>query len=90
MQLVYVRSDHNTTPFLICMLWRLKRAVVKVVMEIPTYPYDQEYKGLPWAYRRVLMADKCLRGLMATPIDKFVTFSDHKTIFGPPTIQISN
>ena len=90
MQLVYVRSDHNTTPFLICMLWRLKRAGVKVVMEIPTYPYDQEYKGLPWAYRRVLMADKCLRGLMATQIDKFVTFSDHKTIFGRPTIQISN
>ena len=89
-QLVYVRSDHNTTPFLICMLWRLKRAGVKVVMEIPTYPYDQEYKGLPWAYRRVLMADKCLRGLMATQIDKFVTFSDHKTIFGRPTIQISN
>lgn len=59
-------------------------------MEIPTYPYDQEYKGLPWAYRRVLMADKCLRGLMATQIDKFVTFSDHKTIFGRPTIQISN
>lgn len=87
---VYIRSDHNTTPFLILLLWRLKRIGSKVVMEIPTYPYDQEYRGLPMGYQRVIMLDKCLRRFMARYVDKIVTFSNHKIIFGRPTIQIAN
>ncbi|WP_455585941.1 glycosyltransferase family 4 protein [Bacteroides sp.] len=87
---VYVRSDHNTTPFLIHLLRQLKRAGSKVVMEIPTYPYDQEYRGLPLGYQRVILMDKCLRRLMTRYVDKIVTFSNHTTIFGRPTIQIAN
>lgn len=88
--LVYVRSDHNTTPFLIRLLQRLHCAGSKVVMEIPTYPYDQEYKGLPWGYQRVIFMDKMLRRFMARYIDKIVTFSSHTAIFGRPTIRIAN
>lgn len=88
--LVYIRSDHNTTPFLIRLLQRLHRAGSKVVMEIPTYPYDQEYKDLSFGYQRVIFIDKLLRGFMARHIDKFVTFSNHTTIFGRPTIRIAN
>ncbi|MCD8081105.1 MAG: glycosyltransferase family 4 protein [Bacteroides sp.] len=86
----YIRSDHNTTPFLIHMLRRLHRHGIKIALEIPTYPYDQEYKGLSFAYQRVLFIDKCLRGTMARYVDKIVTFSDHEQIFGRPTIRISN
>ncbi|MCC8187538.1 MAG: glycosyltransferase family 1 protein [Bacteroides sp.] len=86
----YIRSDHNTTPFLIHMLRRLHRHGIRTALEIPTYPYDQEYKGLSFAYQRVLFMDKCLRGIMARYIDKIVTFSDHEKIFGRPTIRISN
>lgn len=89
--LVYVRCDHNTTPFIINLYRRLQRkGGIKVVMEVPTYPYDQEYKNLPLSYQRVLLADKCLRGWMAKYIDKIVTFSDDKEIFGRPTIRIAN
>ncbi|MFR2070378.1 MAG: glycosyltransferase family 4 protein [Bacteroides nordii] len=87
---IYIRSDHNTTPFLINLLRKLKKMGCKIVMEIPTYPYDQEYKGLPFGYQRVLFADKCLRRFMAMHIDKVVTFSNHETIFGRPTIRIAN
>lgn len=87
---VYARSDHNTTPFLINLYRKLQRQKIKVVMEIPTYPYDQEYKGLPFGYQRVLFVDKCLRQLMARYINKIVTFSADKTIFGCPTIRIAN
>lgn len=87
---IYIRSDHNTTPFLIFMLRELKRTGVKILMEIPTYPYDLEYKGLPFAYQWVLFMDKILRNTMAKYLDKIVTFSDHKKIFGCSTIQISN
>lgn len=89
-ELVYVRSDHNTTPFLIHLLWNLKKNGARIVMEIPTYPYDQEYKGLSFAYQRVLYIDKCLRHFMVRYVDKIVTFSNHSKIFGTPTIRIAN
>lgn len=89
-QQIYIRSDHNTTPFLINLLRNLKNMGCKIAMEIPTYPYDQEYKGLSFGYQRVIFMDKCLRNFMATYIDKIVTFSNHTTIFGRPTISIAN
>lgn len=88
--IVYVRSDHNTTPFLIRLFRKLKRKGVKIALEIPTYPYDQEYKGLSFAYQRVLLMDKCLRKRMAQYVEKIVTFSNDPIIFGRPTIRIAN
>lgn len=87
---IYIRCDHHTTPFLINMLRRLKKSGCKIAMEIPTYPYDQEYKDLGWEYKRSFYLDKLLRGTMAKSIDKMVTFSSHDTIFGRPTIRIAN
>ena len=40
---VYIRSNHNASPFTIKMVKQMKRYGMKVVMEIPTYPYDHEY-----------------------------------------------
>lgn len=87
---VYARSDHNTTPFLVNLYRLLKKKGIKIVVEIPTYPYDQEYKDLPFSYQRVLLMDKCLRGFMSRYIDKYVTFSNDSVIFGRPTIMIAN
>ena len=87
---VYIRCDHNTTPFLINLISKFKKTGIKVVMEIPTYPYDQEYKGLDWSYQPAFLLDKALRGLLFKHIDKVVTFSDHEIIFNRPTIRISN
>ncbi len=87
---IYMRYDHNANPFTIYMLNRLKKHNVKVIMEIPTYPYDQEYKGLPMPYQRILFIDKCFRKILAKKIDKVVTFSDYRTIWERPTIRISN
>lgn len=87
---IYIRSDHNTTPFLINLLRKLKKIGCGIVMEIPTYPYDQEYKGLSSGYQRVIFMDKCLRRFMSMYIDQIITFSNHRTIFGRPTIRIAN
>ena len=38
---IYVRSDHNTTPFLIHLYRKLKQKGIKIALEIPTYPYDK-------------------------------------------------
>lgn len=87
---VYVRYVHNANPFNIRLMKKLKKMGVGVVMEIPTYPYDQEYKGLPFLYQRILFFDKLYRKKLASYVDKIVTFSDFSTIWGRPTIRISN
>ena len=86
--LVYIRSDHNANPFTIRLARKIKKAGIHVVMEIPTYPYDQEYVSFN---RKIqLLVDQCFRKLLAKYVDRIITFSNYKTIFGTPTIQISN
>lgn len=85
---VYIRSNHNANPFTIRMVKRMKKADMKVVMEIPTYPYDQEYFNK--AMRRQLIQDKLFRKLFAKQLDAIVTFAEEDFIFGQQTIKISN
>jgi Glycosyltransferase len=88
--LLYVRYDHNANPYLIHALKKIKNSGVKIVMEIPTYPYDNEYKGLPLSFQINLIIDKYFRLKLAKQIHKIVTFSKYKEIFGVSTINISN
>jgi len=86
--LVYIRSLHNANPFTIHLVKKLKEGGAKVVMEIPTYPYDQEYATPKMKLN--LAIDRCFRNRMAKKLDAIVTFSNQKTIFGQKTIRISN
>ena len=85
---VYIRSNHNANPFTINMVRRMKKVGMKVVMEIPTYPYDQEYFNK--SMRRQLIQDKLFRNIFAKQLDAIVTFSEEYYIFGQQTIRISN
>ena len=87
-EFVYIRSNHNANPFTINMVKRMKKVGMKVVMEIPTYPYDQEYFNK--SMRRQLIQDKLFRNLFAKQLDAIVTFSEEDIIFGQQTIRISN
>lgn len=89
-EFIYIRYVHNASPFTIRLIKQLKKNGARIVMEIPTYPYDQEYKGLPFPYQRILFFDKCFRERLAKHIDKIVTFSDYEMIWNRPTIRISN
>lgn len=83
---VYIRSNHNANPFTIHFVKRLKQIGIRIVMEIPTYPYDHEYLGR----ERELFVDRLFRKQLCKHIDRIVTFSNEGTIFGCPTIRISN
>lgn len=85
---VYIRSYHNANPFTIRLVKQLKRQGARVVMEIPTYPYDQEY--VTPGMKAELMIDRLFRHRLAHALDAIVTFSDDREIFGAPTIRISN
>jgi PST family polysaccharide transporter len=86
--LVYIRSYHNANPFVIQLVSRLRRAGAKVVMEIPTYPYDNEYSVNP--FRSGIAIDRLFRRRLARQLDGLVTFSAAESIFGQRTIRISN
>lgn len=85
---VYIRSYHNANPFTIRMVNRMRSHGAKVVMEIPTYPYDQEYTTR--SMKLELFVDRSFRHRLAAALDGIITFSNEKQIFGRPTIRISN
>ena len=85
---IYIRSYHNANPFTIHFVRKLKKTGAKVVMEIPTYPYDQEY--ITARMKLDLLVDKCFRQRMAKTMNAIVTFSNAPVIFGQHTIRISN
>lgn len=85
---VYIRSNHNANPFTIRMVKRMKEAGIRAAMEIPTYPYDQEYFNK--SMRRQLIQDKLFRYQFANQLDAIVTFTEEDFIFGQKTIKISN
>ena len=87
-EIVYIRSNHNANPFTIRMVKQMKKAGMKVVMEIPTYPYDSEYEAQGMG--RQIFQDKLFRKQLAKHLDAIVTFSDYEQIFGQRTIRISN
>lgn len=87
---VYMRSDHNANPFLIRWASRMRREGVRVVMEIPTYPYDSEYRHASAAVKAWLLNDRLFRKALARRLRYMVTFTDRKEVFGAPAICISN
>lgn len=85
---VYIRSDHNANPFTIHLVKNIRRLGIKVLMEIPTFPYDQEYDTCKMKLE--LAVDKLFRRQLAKQLNAWVTFTDVKCIFGQQTIRISN
>lgn len=87
---LYIRSFHNANPLLIRMIKKISGSGIKIVMEIPTYPYDFEYKNISLSDHIRITIDKIFRRQLAKYINHIVTFANEKTIFGIPAINISN
>ena len=85
---VYVRYN-KADPYFISIVKTLKGYGAKIVVEIPTYPYDNECKGCI-RDRAVLCVDKIYRNKIQKYIDSFASYSADKTIFGAPSIRIIN
>lgn len=85
---IYIRTYHNANPFTIRLVKQLKARGVNTILEIPTYPYDQEYQSR--SEKMQLAIDRLFRHRFCRYIDRIVTFSDDTEIFGRPTLRISN
>jgi len=95
--LVYIRYNYFASPFFIFFLWKLKQNNVKVVLEIPTYPYDAELpkisslidiKGVLTHFTSYV--EKLSRRFFVNVIDNIASFTNEQQIFGVDVISISN
>jgi len=89
-KLVYIRYIHFANPFFISFLRKLKKSGIKILLEIPTYPYDQEYRNLKFTSKIVLLIEKLSRRKFKKYVTQVITLTRHTTIFGIPAIPISN
>ena len=89
-KMVYARSFMNASPVLVRLFGKLNKQDIKCVTEIPTYPYDHEFKGYPLKYKIPLYIDMMFRRALAAKMEAIVTFSNKESIFGKRTICISN
>ena len=89
-EFLYIRHDLNANPLLVGWLRRVRRLKVHIALEIPTYPYDAEFRESGWKEKVQLQIDRLFRHSLARQVDRIVTFSDDDEIFGQKTIRISN
>lgn len=87
---VYIRHYANANPFLISFVKRLRKNGILVILEIPTYPYDTEFKEAVLEDRIKHRIDRMYRQQLGENLNYICTFSDDEQIFGCPTIRISN
>lgn len=66
-----------------------KKVTQIILVEIPTYPYDMEL-GKSIKDRVFLLIDKVYRRKLKKYVDRFVTYSLDKEIYGQKTISIVN
>lgn len=88
--LLYIRSAHNANPFINKMVRKVHNKGVKIVMEIPTYPYEGEFANSPFKNKLRLKLDILCRTTMMKYLDHIVSFTDLPTILGVHNISISN
>ena len=67
---------------------KIRNAYCKILYELPTYPYDKEHKM--FSQKIHLFIDKLFRVKLRKYVDRIITVSDDKNIFGVPTINIIN
>ena len=77
-------------PWLITVLQDMKKKGARILMELPTYPYEGElsHTGLKGDF--VAALDRKYRKKLKTAVDKIVTFSEDEEIFGIKTIRTCN
>jgi hypothetical protein len=87
---VYIRYSHFANPFFIHFLKNLKKRGVLILMEIPTFPYDNEYINVKFSTRIIKRIEEFYLLYFYKYVDRMVTFSIANKIFNVKTITIHN
>ena len=87
---VYIRYTHFANPFFNRFLKNLKKRGVVVILEVPTFPYDQEYVNLSVSQKIIKRTEEIYRKRFKNLVDLVVSYTDVDAIFGVKTIKINN
>ncbi|MCI6032776.1 glycosyltransferase [Fusobacterium varium] len=87
---IYIRYTHFSNYFFNRFLKKLKKSNLIIFLEIPTYPYDMEYKNITGCRKIKFLIEKYYRNRMGKNINRIITFSNDDKIFGIKTIKMSN
>ena len=87
---LYVRHNLNANPFLVSFFKSINKNNINIILEIPTYPYDNEFIHASWKDRLQNYIDKLYRNCLSKTLYRIVTFTDFSQIWGIQTINISN
>jgi hypothetical protein len=85
----YIRHYSITFSFIGLLKYIHKHGNAKIILELPTYPYDKEYTNSINNYIKLLI-DIILRRSLKKYVNRITTFSNGDTIFGIKTIKIVN
>ncbi len=87
---IYIRKMWFMDGDLILFLKKVKSLYpsIKILLEIPTYPYDKEGKKIDMIPLKI--KDKKWRKQLKYYVDRIITYSDHDSIFEIKTIKTSN
>ncbi|MFH6572546.1 glycosyltransferase [Aeromonas caviae] len=87
---VYMRYTHFSNPFIYILVKKLSKLGVRMYIEVPTYPYDDEYQfSLKPDYLRFII-DVLFRKKVFSFVDNVITFSNEDLIFERQTLKLSN
>lgn len=86
---IYLRRPYFMSEKFISFLQKVKKQKTTIIMEIPTYPYDLELRR-PIKLLPFYIKDKHYRKKLIGLVDRLVTLTEDKEIFGIETLRISN
>lgn len=88
---IYLRRPFVMTGYMRNVLKQIKEnnPKIKIILELPTYPYDQEIAHFKLS-KPFLLRDRYNRNRLKGVVDRIATLSEDKEIFGIPTIKIIN
>ncbi|MEZ2295896.1 hypothetical protein [Variovorax sp. RCC_210] len=89
-EFLYIRYTHFASPIFTKFLESVKKLGVIIFIEIPTYPYDDEYRDAGKALQASLWLERLSRKSFAKYVDRILTYSEDGSIFGVQTVQIDN
>lgn len=87
---IYIRYVYMANPCFIKFLKKIKEKNIKIIVEIPTYPYDKELIHKDMIRQIKYFIERKYREKMCNYVDKIITFSNDDEIFGIKTVRISN
>lgn len=87
---IYIRYTGYGDMYFYNFLLKLKKNNIKIYLEIPTFPYDNELKRNTFKEKIQVLLEKYYRNKMKDIVNKVITYSEDDIIFEIPTIKIQN